>query len=237
MVTVFYSKADPQWTNAEKVITTVGKNCPRLQILKVAIDDLAGYQQLIEAEKNLKIQPTGDITLVMGSIFLTSQGERRDIEKQFGPMIEQLFSAGEKKGRLVADIGAYIGEFFGKDASMKAETKDSNLNIVYYQVIKDGRQVGWVVDVFREIHCPTCADAQFLVAIELPELKVLDVRPIRPLEKLTGKLDEEETAKFTKQFKNRTRKDPDQKVNIISGAANVSHAYESAMNEIMQTLR
>ena len=236
-VTVFYSKDDLRWVEAEKAIDAVAKKFPRLQIAKISIDDAAGYQKLADAEKNLKIEPTGDVTLVMGPLFLTSQGDRRDVEKHFGPMTEQIFNPGEKKGRKPIDIGAYAAEFFGKDAGAEAETKDLKQDTVYYQVKKDGRLAGWVVDVFREIRCPMCTDTQFLLAIGLPELKVLDVRPILPLERISTKLDDKETAGFVNQFKNRTGKDPDQKIDIISGATKTSRAYEAAMNEILQTLK
>src|SRR5688572_14526684 len=58
-VQVYYSKGDPKWAEAENAIDAVAKTHAILNIQKICIDNAEGYRKLVEAEKTLKIQPTG----------------------------------------------------------------------------------------------------------------------------------------------------------------------------------
>lgn len=236
-VTVFYSNDDPQWKATEKAIDEVAAKYPRLKVSKISIDELEGYKKLADAEKKLDIKPTGDVTLVVGPVYLTSRGPRREIEKHLGAMVHQLFHPGEKKGRKPVNVAAYAAEIFGKGAAVPPTPDDIKPDTVYCPVTKDGSAVGWIVDVFRDIRCPMCTDTQFVVAIGLPELKVLDIRPVRELERISLGLEPEETAAFLKQFKGRTAQDPIRKVDVVSSATKTSRSYESAINEILQELK
>jgi hypothetical protein len=236
-VTVFFSQDDPQWNGAEKAIDEVAAKYPRLKVSKISIDDPEGYKKLVEAEKKLDIKPTGDVTLVVGPVYLTSRGERREIEKHLGAMVHQLFHPGEKKGRKSVNVGAYAAEIFGKGAAVPPTPDDVKPDTVYSPVTKAGTAVGWVVDVFRDIRCPMCTDTQFVVAVSAPDLKVLDIRPVRELERISLGLEPEETAAFLKQFKGRTAQDPIRKVDVVSSATKTSRSYESAINEILQELK
>jgi hypothetical protein len=237
---VFFSGEDPLWKETEKAIDAVQKKFPRLRIAKVSIDNDEGYKKLAEAEKAAAIKNPGDVTLVMGPLSLTSKGERRDIEKYFEPMVDRLLNPEKAKGRGTVDLKKYAAEIFGKDA--KLEGGDDGENVVedhtsYNRVTVGGKPAGYVVNAFRHIHCPVCNDAHFVMAVSSPELKTLDLRPVRELERLGAKLDDKEAAAFTAQFKERAPDNAAAKINIISGATKTSRAYEKAVVEIMQELK
>lgn len=242
-VTVYYSAEDPRWPETEKAIEAVRQKYPQLQCAKIAIDTPEGYAQLHAAEKALAIDPTGDTTLVMGPVCLTSQGERRGIEMYFGPMIAQILNPDAKKGWRKIDAAPYARELFGADATVHAQPADEKTLGAWYRVLRNGQPAGWVVDIFRKIGCPVCTDTQFLLAVKSPELRVLDVRPVRDLERLGLPVPPKETAPFLKQFKDATPGSGTgtgtgkRRVDIVSGATKTSHAYESAIEEVLQELK
>src|SRR5947209_747586 len=98
-LTVFYSKDDPKWKDAEKIIDAVGRELPRLQIEKVSFDDDKGYAQLSEVEQSHHVSEPGEITLAWGPYILISRGERRDVETYFGPMARRSLNPKAGKGR------------------------------------------------------------------------------------------------------------------------------------------
>ena len=235
--TVYYSKDDPRWPETEKAIEAVHEKFPRFEFKTVSIDTPEGYAQLLAAEKALNIKQTGDVTLVMGPLFLTSEGDRRDIEKYLGAMVGQILNPTEKKGWVKTDAAPFAQEVFGKNAQLELQPQDSQNIGAWYRVKKDGKAAGWVVDVFRKIACPVCTDTQFLVAIGSPELRILDVRPVRPIERLGLPVEAKETGPFLNQFKDRGAQQPDQRVDIVSGATKTSRSYEAAISEVLKELK
>lgn len=236
-ITVYYSKEDPRWKTTEASIDAVGKEFPRLRITKVLIDDEAGYKALHDAEKRLRIDPTGEITLVMGPYYLTSKGDRRGIETYFRPVVARVLKPGQIKGRRLPDAKAFARHAFGKGVECEQPKEDKTRSIRYHRVLKAGKHVGWVVDAHREVRCPVCNDTQFMVAVVLPELKVTDIRLVRPLERYGRVLDQKEMDGFVKQFRGRTIKNAKADVDTISGATKTSRAYRAAFGELMDELK
>ncbi|HEY3319628.1 MAG TPA: FMN-binding protein [Planctomycetota bacterium] len=234
-ITVFFSKEDPRWPQAEKVIDQTVKELPRLSVRKVSIDDAEGYNELSTIEQQRHISDTGDITLVIGAYTLIDKGERREIETYFPPMIRRILTPNAGKGRLSPDISKYAGEIFGKEAKIEPAQKTDD--VLLYSVASGDKRVGWVADAFSLITCPTCNDTQFLAAVRVPELKIIDVRPVRELERLGLSLDAKETAAFVSQFKGLSPQSNAAKVDIISGATKTSVGYQAAINKILDELK
>jgi len=235
--TVFYSKEDPHWAEAEKVLDGVVKQNPRLKLTKVCIDDDAGYWQLAELEQKMHINPPGELTLVIGEIALTSKEERRDVEKCFGGVVKRLRFPDDGKGRLEPDVSAFAREIFGKDATVDPSPDPKAEHSRYHPIGVGGKRAGWVVDAFRHITCPTCNDMQFLMAVSVPEAKVLQIRPQRDLERLAAKLDDQESSAFLAQFKGRTTAAAQQRVDAISGVTKTCHMYESCVREALAEIQ
>lgn len=236
---VYYSAEDPAWAAAEKTIDAVCLKFPRIRMEKVCIDNAEGYKKLAETEKRLNIVDPGEITLVMGPLHLISRGSKRDVEKYFEGFIGRMLNPEAAKGKKVADAAGYAVEVFGAGAAVDGKA-DEKEHITYYQVMKDGARVGWVVDAFQHIHCPVCNDTQFLMAVGEPGLKTIGLRPVRALELKGTALDPKEGEKFLNQFIGRTPPAPNAtavQVDIISGATTTSHTYDGAVNEILTELR
>lgn len=245
-VSVFYSREDIHWSSAEKTIDEVAKRIPRLNILKRSIDDAEGYERLAEIEKTLKVIKPGELTLVMGAFVLTSKGERRDVEKYFATAMERFLHAQEKKGRMEVNLEQYASEIFGENARVEAkaelppphETQESDgSHIQYRRVMQAGKALGWVMNAHVHIHCPVCNDVQFLMAVSVPELNILDVRPVKDLERFGAKLDSDEASAFVGQFKGWSVSKANQKVDAISSATKTSLAYEKGIKEILSELK
>ncbi|HYF51584.1 MAG TPA: hypothetical protein VEJ63_19375 [Planctomycetota bacterium] len=234
-VTVFYSAEDKHWPAAEKVIDVVAKKFPRLRVEKKSIDTDEGYKELAETEKRNLIKETGDLTLVMGPLTLTSKGKRRDVEEYFEPMVARLLDPAQGKGRLKADVPAFVKDIFGDGATAHMLPPTTNENILYFRVEKDGNTIGWVADAFKQIVCPVCNDVQVLVATSA-ELKTLALRPVRELERWGKPLDEKQTSDFMSGFKAKTPKDQI-KVDGISGATKTNRAYEALVMEVLGDLK
>jgi hypothetical protein len=235
-VTVFYSKDDPRWRDAERVIDdSVKPFGARVSLEKVSYDDAEGYRRLSKTEVDLGVGRPGEITAALGLFALTSSGERRDVENYIAPAIARMIGGEKLKERRQAEVAGYAREVFGaKDAEVARDFEE--LGSVYHRVTRAGQVLGWVVDAYRTIHCPVCYDAQMLVAVAGQELKVLGVRPVRNLELYGKPLDAARVNAFLKQFdgiKPETRRT----VDAIVGATKTSLAYEKSVAEILQTLR
>ncbi len=235
--TVYYSKDDPRWKETDQAIETVEKAVPCLRVARVSIDSDEGYRQLAEAEKRLKIAESGEVTLVLGPLFLTSKDKRRGIEMYFGPMLQRVLKPEAGKGRLPADVPAYAKKHFGADAAVEALPDDGKQNIKYHRICKNGQAAGWVADAFQPIGCPVCNDAQALIAVSHPDLALIDVTPVRELERLGRKLEEKEQGAFTSQFKGHSLKKAEVRVDGVSGATKTSLAYEALIREIREALK
>lgn len=235
--TVYYSKDDRRWKDAEKILDAAAKDLPRIKLEKVSIDDAAGYAKLNEVEQRHKLGETGDLTLEFGPFVLTSKDERRDVEKYFGPLVRRILDPMAGKGRLKCEPAAYGASVFGKDARIEALPKeagsDAALDAVWHRVLNGEKQIGWIVDAYWPIACPVCNDTQFLIALQSPGAKILDVRPVRELERMGLALDRNENTAFTSQFKNAAPQAA-LKVDGISGATKTSSSYQAAVNRILE---
>jgi hypothetical protein len=137
---------------------------------------------------------------------------------------------------LKCDPAAYCASVFGKDARVEALPKeaggDAALDALWHRVLNGDKQIGWIVDAYWPIACPVCNDTQFLIALQSPGAKILDVRPVRELERMGLTLDAKENTAFTSQFKDATPQAAI-KVDGISGATKTSVSYQSAVNRIL----
>jgi hypothetical protein len=263
--TVYYSKGDPRWPDAEKAVDAVAKEYAPFKVIKVCIDDDAGYRKLAEAEARLHIAPTGDLTAVIRvvqlppeepqvrertqtqpkaapkpsveEIWLTSRNDRRDVEKCFAGIVKRLSDPKDGKGRLNPDVAPFAREVFGKDAVLEPSPDDKAEHNRYYPVAIDGKRVGWVVDAFRHIGCPTCNDMQFLMAVGLPEVKVLQIRPERDLERYATKVDEPQSGAFLNQLKGRTPASAQVRADAITGVTKTCHLYESTVRDALAEIQ
>lgn len=233
---VFYSKEDPHWPDAQKSIDAVVKAHPDLKLTKVCFDDVQGYWQLLDMERSLAIHPPGDLTLAIGTIALTSKGKRRDVERYFGGVVRSLRSPDRGRGRIQADHEGFARRMFGKQAVVEG-VAENGAKDRFLRVMVDGKRVGWVVDAFRHITCPTCIDMQCLIAVALPELKVLKVRPQRGIERYGVAVDAEDTGLFVVQFEEWTPTMPNVRVDAIVGATKTCRTYEIVVREVLKQVK
>lgn len=228
-IQVFFSKDDPQWKKTEETIDAAVKPyADRVTVEKISIDDKEGYAKLREVEKAHKGDETGEITVVIGSLMLTSKGKRRGVEDKLGELLRRAFEEPGNKGRLPADAAAFAREVLGRKDLEVTQILDSDTDRVY-EVRSDGKTVAWVIDAYRAIHCPICNDAQLLVLTgndEAPAVKA--IKPVRPLELYGNPMSKERTDQLLKQFIGRTLK-KDAQVDVVSGATKTTHAYEQGV--------
>ena len=229
---LYFSEKDPHWAEASKVIDEFEKTYPTVKLERISIDTPEGAARL--ASHTTVVNP-GDLTFMFGPYWLTSKGDKRDVEIHVGPMVHRLLHPELGKGRKPTDPGKYAAEIFGQGAVAGFIGKQEQ-NINYYRIIKDSHSVGFVVDAYRPIGCPICGDVQFLMAVN-PAFTVMDLRPVRELERRGRKLEDDETAKFIKQFIRALPMGSEIKVDTISGATRTSLNYEQAMNEIINDLK
>ena len=239
-VTFYFSKKDPHLAAADKALADAVKELPQLRINRVSIDDPQGYKQLAGEEKRLDINEPGEMTMVFGPIYLTSKGERRYIEQCFAGamrrLIGQMKGDNSFKGPLPIDVPAYAKEIFGASVELQAKGTAKGDPLVYYQVTREKKPLGWIVDAYHAISCPICSDVQFVLATDA-NFTITDLRPARDLERWGAKLPAPETAKFVAQFKGRTPASAPLQVDGISGATKTSLAYQAALNEILEELK
>lgn len=233
---VYYSKEDPRWPEAEKAIDAVARANPDLKLTKVSFDDVQGYWQLLELERGLAIEPTGDLTLAIGTIALTSKGKRRDVERYFGGVVRSLRFPEKGRGRVEVDCAGFARDVFGGEASIKGDG-EPGVRDRFFLVTVDGKRVGWVVDAFRHITCPTCIDMQCLIAVALPEMRVLKVRPQRNIERYGVPVDEEDTGLFVDQFEAWTPSTPPVRVDAIVGATKTCRMYEVVVRDALKRIQ
>lgn len=236
-VTVFFSNEDTHWTESQKIIDAVAQKYPRLNVRKINIDTPEGYKALHTAEERSGVKEYGELTIVIGNIVLTSKGEKRNAERAFATTAERMLGVANIKGKRKADIPAYARDIFGKDAVAAADESKPELDTVYYRVSAEGKPVGWIANVFHDIECPVCNDAQFLVALRSPELTVIDVRPVQALERRGEQLSDEEAKKFLGQFKDRSPDDAGRRVDAISGATKTTLAYQISIANVLTEIK
>ena len=239
-VQFFFSKKDPKLDEVDKVLAGVVKQFPMLRIERISIDDKAGYARLSQLEKSLGISKPGDMTIAFGPYFLLSKGDQRDIELYFGAMMKRLI--GQMKGdssfkdRIAPKVADYAKKVFGKEAVATIEPDQKfNANILY-RVAKDGKPAGWIADAYDPIGCPICSSAQLLMATDA-NLAILDVTPVREIERLGTKIPEKEIEEFIDQFKGKTPAKPPVKVDAVSRATKTTKAFIGSVNEVLEELK
>ena len=235
-VTIFYSKEDPRWPQAERVIEASAQPFgAKVSVEKISYDDPAGYARLAKLEKGLPVERPGELTAAVGNFALTSSGERRDVENYLAAVLARMLGGADLKKRRAAEVAEYAREVF-RQAQAAVEKEHEKLGGVYFRVTADGRLLGWVVDAYRTIQCPVCYDAQFLVAVAAPELKVVGVQPIRELELYGKPVSGGLAMTFLRQFDGRTPRSTN-RVDAIVGATKTSLAYERGITEILLDLQ
>ncbi|MGD0091722.1 MAG: hypothetical protein ABSE73_17545, partial [Planctomycetota bacterium] len=232
-----------------------------LKIIQVCIDDDAGYAQLAEAEQKLHIAQPGDLTVILSvpappsppaeeekgraaehkqrteQLVLASTLERRDVEQYLAAVVKRLRNPAEGKGRLEPDVSAFAAEVFGKGARAEAGPDNTAEHNRYYAVFAGTKRVGWIVDAFRHVGCPTCNDMQFLMAVSGAEPKVLLIRPQRDLERLAVRLDDSASKTFLEQFKGRNPETSQIKVDAVSGVTKTCRLYEGAVRDALAEIQ
>jgi len=233
---VYYSTEDPHWPKAEKVIDAVVKANPGLKLTRVSFDNVQGYWQLLDVERRLDIEPAGELTLVIGNIALTSKGSRRDVETYFGGVVRALRDPDKGRGRIRVDHSAFVRKTFGAEATATFEGKPDGDDRLA-PVIVGGKRVGWVIDAFRHIKCPTCIDMQCLIAVDLPKMRVLKVQPQRAIERYGVPVDAEDTGMFVDQFEEWTPATPAVRVDAVVGATKTCRTYVAVVRDVLKQIK
>ena len=236
-VNVYFSKEDAHWPAVEKMVDAAGAKYPRLRVSKIDIDTPIGYK-LLHALERVDKEQTGDLTITVEHVTLTSKGERRDVETYFTPVVERVLGLAPIKGKLPVDAEAYAVEIFGKGATVVADgAAKADQDYAYFRVKLNDQNAGWIVNAYRKIDCPICSDSQFLVAVKSPVLTILDLRPVRELELRGVKVDAPTTKTFLTQFNGRAASDGEKRIDALSGATKTTTAYQIAVNEVLQELQ
>ena len=236
-VSVYFTYEDAHWTESQKVIDNVAQKYPRLTVHKINVDTPEGYKALHTAEERHDVKDFGELTIVIGNIVLSSKGDKRDAEAVFPTAAERMLGVANIKGKRAADVDAYAKDIFGKDATAAGDNAKPELDTEYFKVSSGGKQVGWIANVFHNIDCPVCNDAQFLIALRASDLTIIDMRPVQPLERRGVKLTDEEAGKFLGQFKDRSPDDAGRRVDAISGATKTTLAYQISVSNVLQDLK
>ncbi|MEI6232061.1 MAG: FMN-binding protein [Planctomycetota bacterium] len=239
-VEFYFSKKDPRLSETEKALAAVVKQLPMIKIERVAIDDKAGYQRLADVERMFDIKTPGDMTMAFGPYILVNKGAARDIDLYFGSMMKRLI--GQMKGdnsfkdRITPNVAFYAEAVFGKGATAVIEPEQKGNSIMLYRAFNGGKQAGWIADAYDPIGCPICSSAQLFLAAS-PTLQVLDVSPIREIEKYGVKAPDAEVAAFVAQFRGKTPANPPVKVDAVSRATKTSHAFLTSVAETLDELK
>jgi len=234
-VTVYFTKDYKHWPETEQAIHAAAKEFGKAIALEL-VDYGKEYLRLRQAEKDLGLKghETGEVMVVLGRFPLINKGDgRREIEQFIAPALKRLLLWSDLKQRRKPQVDAFAKEIFG--AQIAIATTGAQPGDVYYKITAHDQVVGWVVDVYREIWCPICANAQFLMAVS-NDLKVKAVKPVHELEVLGKPLSDEEAQHFLKQFKEAALKEH-HTVDVVSGATKTSQAYEKGVNEVLDELK
>ena len=234
-VVVYFSPNDKHWPAAEKIIDAVVKKYPRLKVTKVSVDTPTGRQSLKQIEDAYRVKEHGDLTVTFEAFVVVSKDEQRLVEESFEAVAQRVLGIAKLKGKLPVDPKAYAKEIFGPQAETLSCEQALDATD-YYLVQIDKKDVGWIANGFHHITCPVCVDTQFLIALKQPDLTVIDMRPVRWLERRGVKLEKPEVDNFMKQFKGRTPQEAAKHVDAISGATTTSTTYQNTINEIVQEI-
>ncbi len=235
-VRVFYSSQDPRWPSAASAVSKMAERFKeKVKVETFDIEKTENYRLLAKLEKELNIEPTGEITAVIGNFALTSSGDvRRDVEKYLEASVEAMLSP--KKGPVRGNLFAFARETFGR--TVRTATPDApGVALAVFRTDSEGREeaAGWVEEINAEVDCPVCADAAFLVAFDA-DGKVISIKPLREIERYGKPID---ASPFLDQFRGR-RVDGrwtigadgrDGEVSGISGATKTAKLYLGGLKE------
>ncbi|HLX63934.1 MAG TPA: FMN-binding protein [Planctomycetota bacterium] len=240
-VEFFFSNADPRAAETRKFVEGVMKSvAPNIPAEYLSIDEKKHAKRLKNLEKEFDIKNPGEITLFFGPHFLIDKGEKRDIEAFFSGMMTRLIKVSKKdeshKDRIVTDVPKFAKEIFGEDATAAADNAQTGALINFYRVTKNGKPAGWIADAYDPIGCPICSGTQFLAALD-DKLAIMEVRPVREIERIGTPLPDAETKKFIEQFKGKTPKANLEQIDGISRATKSVHAYQSLLEDIFTELK
>jgi len=236
-VVVYFSKDDKNWPRVDAFLTKLNAQYPRLSFSRVSIDMASGYKALQADEQRLELKEHGEITLVIGPFGLIDKGDLHQIETIFPNLVARSIGPKTHKGRLQSNPAAFAKKVFDDEAVVELVKGAPEANLQLYVVRKEKEQLGWIVDAYHPISCPVCSDAQCLVALELDDLKVKEVEPVRGLEFYGNPMAKDDVHKLVKQFSGQKLSKDLVKVDEISGATKTSFAYESILNDIGAYMR
>jgi|GEM_PF-1661161 len=240
-VQYYFSKKDPDLASCDKIMAEAVKEMPQIIIQRICVDDASGRAKLKENEIAVGITRSGDRSLFFGPYFLLSKEDQRDVEEYFAPMMRRLISLtngkNDFKDRMTPEVAAYVKSIYGKSAKAVMEPDQKGNAIVYYRVIEDGKFEGWIADAYDPISCPVCSSAQFILATDTKG-SILNVRPVRPIERLSNKIPDKEIERYCNQFKGKspTKIPEKEKVDGVARATKSTKAYIEAIHEILETL-
>jgi hypothetical protein len=238
-VTVYFKAGDAHWESAQKVVDDVAKKYPRVHVTKINTATESGAQSLREYEQKYNVSEHGDLTVVVNNIVLVSSGDKRVVETSFERAINRIIAGPASiKGRVTVDIPKYAVEMFGKGALayIRVDANEEE-ELVFFRVKVADKTVGWIVSAYHHIKCPICTDTQFLAAISVPALALIDIRPVRQIEVRGVDPGAAVVAQFLGQFKNRLAKDGNKDVDVLSGATKTSSAYQDLVNNLLKEVR
>jgi hypothetical protein len=233
-VCVYYSPEDPRWPAIDEAVQKVERLWSRLRVERISTSDGKGQERLAEEQKRLKTPPLSGSLLAMGPYWLMGEEKGRGIPDYFAWMAARVQYPEMGKGRLPADIEAYVRRVFGLETTAR-KLREKN-GIIYFEVLKGGNTLGYVADAYRANSCPSCGDTQFLLAVGAPQLTVGELTPIRSPERWGKPLFDSEIQTFRNHFLGFSQKSVQLKMDAVTGATNTVTAYENMVTEILKEL-
>lgn len=230
--TVFFSPDAKTWDQTRRLLDDAVRAYPRMRIAKVSLETDEGRQSRASVAEQWRKKLSGDVTFAMGPFHLENKTDDCQVDKYLMSLLRRVFKPDEGKGRLDADARAFAAKVFGAAAAVEPITEEADARTRYYQASVNGKAVGFVADAFRELHCPMCNDTQFLIAIGLPELKILSLEPVRPIERWGHNLEAAETAAFIQKALTRTRDTKLEEADAITGATKTFRLYQVMLDDI-----
>lgn len=232
-VQVFFSAGDARWPETDRLLDEVGREFPRLRIARTRIDQEEGRKLLNQFIKEKRVKEPGEVTLVLGPYCLINDPKLQEVQTYFRSLVRRIHNPNEGKGRQDNDPAPFVRKVFGSECTFSQVRGPVGEACRYFVVRRDARDVGFVVDAFRTVRCPMCNDAQFLVAVQLPDCAILAVRPIKPFDSYGRDMEESKVAPFVQQLHGRSEDLRERKVDGVTGATRTSNAYHEALVEIL----
>jgi len=232
--TVFFSPDEKKWEQTRRLLEDAVRAYPRLRMATVSLLTDEGQRSRASIAEKWRKKLSGDVTFAMGPFHLENKGDDRQIDRYLMPLLRRVFNPDEGKGRLDADPRAFAVKVFGAKADVEPITAVADAPIRYYRVSANGKAAGFVADAFRVLHCPMCNDTQFLIALGLPEQKILSLEPVRPIERWGRDLEPLETAAFIRKATAPPKAAKDDDADAISGATKTFIMYQDMLDDIQE---